>query len=506
MFDFQFPHSQMPKINKLIKKGSESLMRDDEFILSEIRQFRSGPKRQNMLTGQSYYKGIQDILRRKRCCIGEKGEIRELRNLPNNIIVDNQYKKLVTQKVNYILSNPFTIEGDKRYTTLLRKIMDKGFIRLLQNVCTDSINCGIGWLYVYYSDDGRLSFRSFDPCEIIPGWADEEHSRLDYAIRFYEAVEYEGKTKKTVKKVEVFDKKGIRRYIADRGRLIPDGVKWKTPYFYLGNKNLSWDRIPLIAFRYNNETPLINNVKSLQDGLNLIVSNFMNAMEEDPRNTILVLKNYDGENLGEFRNNLATYGAVKVRTIDGCDGGVDTLRIEVNSENYNSLINVFKKSIIENGMGYDAKSDILKGSPNMMNILSMYSDIDIDSAGMENEFGSSLSYLMWFINAHLWNTGKGDFFNEEIKILFNKNILINESELIDNCIKSLNVISRETVIAKHPWTRDSMEELRKIRKEEKENEKKTGGNRPGSGDNKGDNRPLHKGNEQAQGRSQKGNS
>ena len=48
-------------------------------------------------------------------------------------------------------------------------------------------------------------------------------------------------------------------------------------------------------------------------------------MEEDPRNTILVLKNYDGENLGEFRQNLSTYGAVKVRTIDGAMGGVETL-------------------------------------------------------------------------------------------------------------------------------------------------------------------------------------
>ena len=37
-------------------------------------------------------------------------------------------------------------------------------------------------------------------------------------------------------------------------------------------------------------------------------------MEEDIHTTILVIKNYDGEDLGTFRRNLATYGAIKVRS------------------------------------------------------------------------------------------------------------------------------------------------------------------------------------------------
>ena len=56
-------------------------------------------------------------------------------------------------------------------------------------------------------------------------------------------------------------------------------------------------------------------------------SDFVNNMEEDVRNTVLVLKNYDGQDLGEFRRNLTTYGAIKVRTVEGTDGGVDSLEI-----------------------------------------------------------------------------------------------------------------------------------------------------------------------------------
>lgn len=67
----------------------------------------------------------------------------------------------------------------------------------------------------------------------------------------------------------------------------------------------NWPRIPLVPFRANRyETPLIKGAKSLQDAINTILSNFSDNMQEDTRNTILVLVNYDGENLGSFRQNL----------------------------------------------------------------------------------------------------------------------------------------------------------------------------------------------------------
>ena len=41
-------------------------------------------------------------------------------------------------------------------------------------------------------------------------------------------------------------------------------------------------------------------------------------------------------------------------------------------------------------------------------------------------------------------------------------MLINESEAIDNCIKSLNIISKETAISKHPWVEDLEKELNNV--------------------------------------------
>ena len=200
-------------------------------------------------------------------------------------------------------------------------------------------------------------------------------------------------------------------------------------------------------------------VKTLQDGLNLLESNFQNQMEEDSRNTILIIKNYDGENLGEFRRNLATYGAVKVRTDSSTNGGVDSLHVEVNSENYRTILEIFKKAIIENSMGYDAKDDRLSGTPNQMNILSMYSDIDLDTNSVETEFQASFEELLWFINVHFNIKGLGNFENEVVEFIFNRDILISESEAIENCVKSMGILSNETILAQHPWISDVELEL-----------------------------------------------
>ncbi len=471
MFNFQFPGWLTPYINDIIRKGAEKRLTDTEYITREINRFLSSPRRAEMLTGNRYYAGAHDILHYKKMAIGENGEPEPVTNLPNDRLVNNQYGKLVDQKVNYLLGKEilFNVQNNIYSDILNNKIFDANFDRLIQEVGEDSLNCGIGWVYVGYNENGNLSMQRLKPWQVIPCWADEEHTILDYAIRIYPVVYYEGKNEKEVVKIEIYEEKGITKLVKDGGKIYPDGTDWQVPYFYSNKQPLAWDKIPLIPFRANrNELPLLKRVKSLQDALNLMLSNYTNGMQEDPRNTILVLKNYDGENLGEFRQNLSTYGAVKVRTADGSQGGVETLSIQVNAENYKVIIDLLKKAIIENAMGYDAKDDRLSGNANQMNIQSMYSDIDLDANKMEMEYKASLQRLLWFVNAYLSQTGQGDYFGENVEVVFNRDVLINESEAIDNCVKSLGVLSKETVVKNHPWVNDVSTEMELIQKQNDE--------------------------------------
>lgn len=445
-------------------------MTDRRFLEKEIRNWLDSPERMWQITGERYYDGDQDILKRKRTVIGENGELTEVKNLPNNRLVDNQYAKMVDQKANYLCGKPITFDTkSEAYGIELGKFFGKKLQRKIKRVGECALMGGKAWLFPYFSSDGKLTFVMFRAHEILPFWADNEHTELDCAIHFFPIWEYddEGNAKIT-NKVEVMHGGGIDRFIWKNGELLPDADAqsgaYLTAFDTKGNTiHLNWNRMPLICFKYNNrEIPLIQRVKRLQDALNTLISDFANSMEEDVHNTVLVLKNYDGENLGTFRRNLATYGAVKVRTVDGADGGVDKLTIEVNAENFKVIEKALKDAIIENARGYDAKADKLGASPNEMSIQSMYSDIDLDADGMEAEFQAAFEELLWFVCIYLKNAGKGDFLNEEVNVIFNRDVLINETEAIANCGKSQGIISRETIVKQHPWVDNPEEELARI--------------------------------------------
>ena len=303
---------------------------------------------------------------------------------------------------------------------------------------------------------------------------------LDFAVRLYLVEGYEGITPKIIEKVEIYDLRGIHKFILDGGLLIPDVSMGEEDYEYpyvtatVGTGEtvgLNWQKIPLIPLKYNeSEIPLLKKVKSLQDGINMMLSDFENNMQEDSRNTILVIKNYDGEDLGEFRKNLSTYGAVKIRCNNDTNGGVDSLKIEVNADNYKAILEIFKKALIENAMGYDAKDDRLSGNPNQMNIQSMYSDIDLDANDMETEFQAAFEEILWFVNAHLENTGAGKFEGEDVTIIFNRDMLMNETEAIQNCTASVGILSDKTIIEQHPWCDDPEEEQKRLEKQRQKEE------------------------------------
>ena len=463
-------------IQQLARQNVETRMTDEQFIVSEINRFRRSKRFHDMVAGDNYYSGKHDILHKKRTAIGEDGKLTVIENLPNNKIVDNQYRKMVNQKSNYLVGQPFVLQCDNQaYVDALKPIiLSKKFLKMLKEIAKDALNGGLGWIYPFYDEQGEFAVKRFKPYEIIPLWKDADHTVLDAGIRVYEVLAYEGKNEKIITKVEIFNPDGLYYFELNNGNLIPEEPFYE-PYFTVIDhegvaQGFNWEKIPLIPWKYNaGEVPLITMCKSLQDGLNKIESQWEDQMEEDPRNTIMVLVNYDGQNLGEFRRNLAQFGAVKVRSLDGSNGDVKTLQIQVNAENYKAIIEQFKKAIVENCMGYDAKDDRIGANTNQMNLKSMYSDIELDTNDMETEFQSAFEELLWFINCHLANTHIGDFEGEDLEIIFNRDIMVNESDVINNIKNSVGILSDETLVAQHPWVDDPEKEMERVKKQKEEN-------------------------------------
>lgn len=464
----------MQRLIDIIESGAKAAMTLEQIIQNEINLWLRSPERQWMITGQRYYTAEHDILQRKRTAIGEGGELVEVTNLANNKLVHAFVRKLVDQKVGYLLSKPLSFQTkNTAYQDLLSAIFDKSFLRLLKNIGKEAVNKGKAWLHVYYDENGHLSFKKIPSEEIIPLWRDAAHTELDAVIRVYEVEGYEGTKKKTVTKVEFWDLSGVRFYEVgenanlEGNSLVPDvkaGIE-RSHFSVIGSdgkeQGYNWERIPFICFKYNDEEiPLIKFVKSLVDDYDAKMSDNANNLEDLP-NSIYVIKNYDGQDLGEFRRNLSTYRAVKVTD----EGGVDTISLEINTEAYKTHMEMQRKDLYELGRGVDTQSEKFGNSPSGIALKFLYADLDMDANIIETEFQASLEQLLWFIDQHIANTTGQDFSDEPVEFIFNRDILINETDTINNVKNSVGILSEETIVANHPWVTDVQAELERIRRE-----------------------------------------
>jgi len=160
------------------------------------------------------------------------------------------------------------------------------------------------------------------------------------------------------------------------------------------------------------------------------------------------------------------YRAVKV-TDDGAAGagGVDTLSLEMNPEAHKQHIEQLRKDIYEFGRGVDTQSDKFGNSPTGIALRFLYSDLDLDANGIETEFQAALEQLLWFVDQHIFNTTGADYSEVPVDFIFNRDILINETEAITNAKNSVGVISDETIVANHPWTTNTNDELERLEEE-----------------------------------------
>lgn len=464
-------------LRKILHKAGELIMTktapqttEIQYLQRKIGQWLVSKYRRDQINGERYYLGFHDILHRKRTMIGKDGKPVEVHNVPNDKIVDNLYADMVDTKNNYLLSQPVTFVTDNNeFQKELDNIIDSSFLLKLKNIGEGCLNCGISYLYPYYNESGELKFKVFAGHSILPFWKDDEHDEAEMYVRYYEREKKNSITDEIEKRIEVYTPQGIDHYVLIGNTLMIDKDNPHEAYFTKGEVDYTWgDKIPLIPFRYNKyEQPLLRRCKSLQDAINLMTSDFCNNMQDDVRSTILVLENYDGENLGELREKLALFGAIKVRSESGARGDVRTLRIEVDSNNYKAILELLKQAMVQNCRSFDSANLRLGGSPNNTQIQSFYMSMDLDANGQIVQFNLSLDKLFYFIKSHLKEIGKGDFMDEKVKVVFNKDMMISESEIMNNLINAGIRIPNKLLLEQCTFINDVDEAMKLLEEEDK---------------------------------------
>lgn len=456
--------------DEAIKEGAVTAITDKQFIASEVTKWLTSKERLMQLKGDRYYHyefKRDDIA--MPYAKGADGEPVRTFDMGRFTVEDNIYANMVDQHVNYALGKPFTLSTmNDRYTELLNLVFDKSFKRLLHNAAINCVNEGIAWIYPYYNEKGELAFKSFPAHEVLPFWKDRAHEDLDVAVRYYTSIAYEGLYEKVIQHVEVYARDGVHYFLLEGGKLIEDVEKQDTAYSYTRDEAgntvpLVWERIPLIALKFNpHEIPLIKRVYTMQDAINTSRSNWTEGMNKDVSNSILKLYGYGGEGEGEeVRQRIMRTGIVLLDE----GGDVQALEIKQDSQQVMDYLKNMRKALIENARGFDGKDDRMSNNPNQMNIKSMYADIDLDADMMETQFQAAFDSLLWFVDSYLQNAGEGDFSKEEVVFTFNRNIMVNDTDVITNIRNSEGIVSRETLLSQHPYVTNVQEEQERIEKE-----------------------------------------
>lgn len=474
--------TQTELINKQIADDSAQGSQQTDFIQAMITEFEGSDAYKFMGVAQRYYENDTDIKDKKRQVIAKDLEnnaiLKESRVLANNKLRHNFLKKLTRQKIGYMLGKPFTLtevhEDDKQAKKLfeaLEEYLDMPFYKLIKNVGRDSIVKSIGWIQVYYNEAGYLKMRRCAPEEIIPLWADADHTILDAIIRHYKVAQYTGSNKKIIEYVEYYTHEGVYYYVKDdTGHLVlnPEVAVNPSTHFYLKPAEaenqepigVNWAEIPFIPFKYDpDEQSLLSRIKSLVDDYDRKTSSIADAIDDHP-NAFTVVKNYDGASKEEFVHNKNEYRTIFVQG----DGDAKAMETPLNVGDLDKHIERLRQDIYEFGQGVNtADKDIRDTSGVALRFI--YADLDMDCVDWGGEVKWSLMKLIWFIQQDIMSKTGEDFTKVKYDIVFNTDVIINESETVLNCMNSVGLVSGRTIAANHPWTIDADKEMQALKKE-----------------------------------------
>lgn len=451
------------RFNAIISNPENATMSLAQIISEEIKEFKKSEQYANIVQADAYYRNRSDV----------QNKTNDVANRSNSKIEHPILKKLVDQKANYLLSKPWTVDAkNEAYGDALNKIFDAEFRRKIKSLGKGAIKSGIAWLQPYF-DDGKLSFMRIPSHELIPIWKDAERTKPEAFIRFYDQVYYIGNIKHTVTHAEFWYSGGIKRFKTKpfTGAVIDQQFHvnkdygdetndWTEYHFTIGDKPYNWEETPIVWLKYNEEElPLCYFIKELIDDINWQTSVTADVLR-DVAKFIYVLRNYGGQDLAEFLKDLKQHMAIKVTT----DGGVDKLQADLNIEAVMSFLDKQRRDVYDFAAGVDTKDPDL-GNASGAAINFRYMDLTSDCESLGVELQDTFRRLKIFIDVYLQITGKGDFTGESFDIIFNMDMPVNETDVINNARASEGIISKETILKNHPWVTNADEEMDRIKAE-----------------------------------------
>lgn len=370
----------------------------------------------------NYYKGrnlisrtgsLTNIEQAKQQADDAKQDKRDPIRKANNRVSSNFYQILVDQEAGYLATNDPSIDvGDDDLNQKIKMILGDSLALTMQNLIIDVSNAGVGWIHYWIDSNGNFKYGIVTPEQVYPIYADNLENEVVAVERVYQVLNTDPESSKTYNTiVEYWDDTTCTSYVVDNNATFSpynqfDIVDVSTNETS-GNGNVfehGLGRVPFIKFRKNMyEKPELDKVKGTIDVYDKVYNGFANDLQ-DIQQTLMVLKGYGGVNLDEFMDALRKYKAIKIDT----NGDVSNLQIEIPVEARQTMLEITKQKIFDEGQGIDPDKFMDNGALSGKAIKGLYAHLDLKATTTEKNFrqglGSLIRAILRYLNVNDWET------------------------------------------------------------------------------------------------------
>lgn len=415
---------------------------------------------------ERYYRNETDIVFTGKQKNKEKEELDSpLRNADNRI-PRNFHGLIVNQKASYAFTAPPLFDvGNTAANKRITKALGDEYVKNCMKLCVDAANTSIGWVH-YWISEGGFEWAVVPPEQIIPVFDRSLKKKLIGVMRVYPDLDDEtGDSYIIYEYWTSTECQAFRRRTCDELELLIYYDMFTDPGTgdRIANYQHDFGEVPFIPF-YNNSdhTDDLKDIKPLIDVYDKVYSDLINDLD-DVQQTAIILSGYDGTDLNQFLSELKRYKTIK---LDGDEGGaVSTLNIEIPIEARKETLEITRKAIFEQGLGFDPQPENF-GNQSGEALKFMYSLLEMKTGLMETEFRLGFSCLVRAICKAL------DIQCDTIIQTWTRSGIKNDTEQAQICRDAIDIVSKKTILKAHPLVEDADAEIKQLEKEEKEAQEK----------------------------------
>ena len=422
-------------------------------------------------TSKNYYRNENDITiknhgesKTKEDDEGKKAK--SLLRSADNRVSSNFHQLLVDQEAGYLATKPPTIDvDDDKLNQEIKNTLGDNFGLRLNELVVDAANAGVAWLHYWIDDNRQFRYALVPPDQITPIYSTDLNRKLVALRRSYK--ELDPDTAKQYWVHEYWDEDAVTVFksrdeqFSDLGTIDDRFTSYDvTTGIETGRSSVNHHglgRVPFIAFPKNKEQqPDLYHYKGLIDVYDKIYNGYVNDLD-DIQQVFFILKNFDGQGLDKFRDDLIKYKSIKIRSMGaGDDSGVDQLAVDIPTEARNSMLETTKTNIFVTAQGIDP-TDFKANNATGTAIKMLYSHLELKAAKTEAYFRDALTELVRAIMN--WKYVP-DADSRPIEQTWTRTAIQNDVEKAQVVAQLANWTSKEAIAKANPIVEDWQQELR----------------------------------------------